>query len=391
MIVVPLSDRAPGAVRDALLSLGWEGDLASLTGSGLATSAYLVRDLSNEVIEAMVPLAPRLGLELVTGDGWLILAGGRARLGAFARPWVQPPAVQALAEAIGLTMPAESPPPWRHARGTVALDVPVLVGIVNVTPDSFSPPSRARTPDDALLLVERLLEGGATMVDVGGESTRPGAVPVSAQEECARVVPVVAAITARFPDLPIAVDTVRASTAIAALEVGACIVNDVTAGRHDPALLTAVARAGAGVVLTHSRGPLGELASYAAADYAGDVTGAVAGELTAARGAAHTAGIADDAIVLDPGFGFAKTPSHNRRLLHHLDAIALLGRPVLVGVSRKRFLALLAGDSPEALDRATAAACLLAYERGARLFRVHEPAVVRDALAVAAATFADHE
>lgn len=389
MIVVPLSDRAPGAVRDALLSLGWEGDLASLTGQGLATSAYLVRDLSADVIEAMVPLAPRLGLELVTGDGWLILAGGRARLGAFARPWVQPSAVQGLAEAIGLAMPGESPPRWRHARGTVALDAPVLVGIVNVTPDSFSPPSRAFTPDAALLLVERLLEGGATMVDVGGESTRPGATPVSAEEERERVVPVVAAIAARYPNLPIAVDTVRASTAIAALDVGACIVNDVMAGRHDPALLAAVARTGAGIVLTHSRGPLGQLASYTEAKYGGDVTGAVAAELSAARLAAHAAGVPDEAIVLDPGFGFAKTPSDNWRVLHHLDAIGRLGRPVLVGVSRKRFLAVVAENTPEALDRATAAACLLAYERGARLFRVHEPAVVREALAVATASVAD--
>jgi dihydropteroate synthase len=391
VIVVPLSGRTNGAVRDALLSLGWEGDLASLTGSGLATSAYLVQNLSEEVIEAMVPLAPRLGLELVTGDGWLILAGGRARLGAFARPWVQPAAVQQLAEAIGLAMPAESQPGWRHSRGTIHLDAPAIVGIVNVTPDSFSPPSRAATPEAALRLVERLLEGGATLVDVGGESTRPGATPVSADEELARVVPAVAAIAARHPDLPIAVDTVRASTAIAALDAGACIVNDVTGGRHDPALLSAAARSGAGVVLTHSRGPLGELASYAAAEYAGDVTTAVAAELTAARLAAHAAGIADEAIVLDPGFGFAKRPVHNRRLLQHLDAIALLGRPVLVGVSRKRFLAETVGDQPERLDQATAAACLLAWERGARLFRVHEPSAVRDALAVAAATFAERE
>ncbi|PKL93389.1 MAG: dihydropteroate synthase [Gemmatimonadetes bacterium HGW-Gemmatimonadetes-1] len=288
-------------------------------------------------------------------------------------------------------MPAESQPGWRHSRGTIHLDAPTIVGIVNVTPDSFSPPSRAATPEAALRLVERLLEGGATLVDVGGESTRPGATPVSADEELARVVPAVAAIAARHPDLPIAVDTVRASTAIAALDAGACSVNDVTGGRHDPALLSAAARSGAGVVLTHSRGPLGELASYAAAEYAGDVTTAVAAELTAARLAAHAAGIADEAIVLDPGFGFAKRPVHNRRLLQHLDAIALLGRPVLVGVSRKRFLAETVGDQPERLDQATAAACLLAWERGARLFRVHEPAAVRDALTVAAATFAERE
>ncbi len=383
MIVTPLSDRAPGAVRDALLSLGWEGDLASLTGGGLAPAAYLVRHLPAETIETMVPLAARLGLEIVTGEDWVILAGGRSRLGAFARPWVQPELVQALANAIGLAMPADAPPRWVFARGAVGLDAAVLVGIVNVTPDSFSLPSRVRDAAEALLLVDRLREGGATMVDIGGESTRPGAVLVDPAEERARVVPVIAAIAARHPDLPLAIDTVRTSTALAALDAGATIVNDVTAGRHDPSLLAAVGATGAGLILSHSRGPLGELASYARADYGADSTGVVVRELEAARVAARAAGVADEAIVLDPGFGFAKTPAQNLRLLHQLDAVVALGRPVLVGVSRKRFLGGLTDGSVAALDRATAAACVLGHERGARLFRVHDPSATRDALAIA--------
>jgi dihydropteroate synthase len=380
-----LSDRTHGAVHHALLSLGWEGDLASLTGGGLATSAFLVHGVDEEAIEAMLPLAGRLGLEMVTGDGWIILAGGRSRLGAFARPWVQPEPVRALADAIGRAMPPEPATTWQHATGALSLADPVLLGIVNVTPDSFSPPSRARDASEALHLVDRLRAGGATMIDVGGESTRPGALPVAADEERARVVPVIAAIAARHPDLPLAVDTVRAATAKAAIEVGASVINDVTAGRHDPEILQVAAASGAGVVLSHSRGALGALASYELADYAGDVTSGVVRELAAARAAAHAAGIADERIVLDPGFGFAKTPAQNFTLLDQLDAVVALGRPVLIGVSRKRFLAGVTSDDLEALDRATAAACVLAHDRGARLFRVHDPATARDALAVAAA------
>jgi dihydropteroate synthase len=386
MIVVPLSDRTHGAVHHALLSLGWEGDLASLTGGGLATSAFLVHGVDSDAIEAMLPLAARLGLEMVTGEDWIILAGGRSRLGAFARPWVQPEPVRALADAIGRAMPPEPATAWHHATGALSLTTPVLLGIVNVTPDSFSPPSRARDANEALRLVDQLRAGGATMIDVGGESTRPGAQPVAAEDERARVVPVIAAIVARHPDLPLAVDTVRAETARLALEAGASVINDVTAGRHDPAILTLAATTGAGIVLSHSRGALGALARYDLADYDGDVTSGVVRELAGARAAAHAAGVADERIVLDPGFGFAKTPEQNFALLDQLDAVVALGRPVLVGVSRKRFLAGVTADDLGALDRATAAACVLAHDRGARLFRVHDPATARDGLAVAAAS-----
>ncbi len=185
--------------------------------------------------------------------------------------------------------------------------------------------------------------------------------------------------------LPISVDTVHAETARRALEAGAFIVNDVTAGRHEPDLLTAAARAGAGLVLSHSRGPLGRIASYDEADYDGDVTGAVVRELGRALAAAMRAGVDRTAIALDPGFGFGKRPAQNFTLLMQLDAVVALGRPVMAGVSRKRFLGDATGRAVGDRDRATAAACVLAYDRGARLFRVHDPAAVRDALAVAAA------
>ncbi len=201
------------------------------------------------------------------------------------------------------------------------------------------------------------------------------------------MLPVIAAIARRHPELPLSVDTVHGASATAALGCGATIINDVTAGRHDPALLAIVAAAGAGVVLSHSRGPVGTLASYDHADYGGDVTGAVVRELGASRAAACEAGIDLAAIALDPGFGFGKTPDQNWTLLRQLDALVQLGSPVLVGVSRKRFLGQATNRDVDDRDRATAAASALASERGARLFRVHDPAAVRDALAVAGAMF----
>lgn len=387
MIVVPVSVRGTAAVRDALLSHGWEGDVASLAAGGLSIAGFHVRGVAQPMLEAMVPLAARLGLELVTGDDWLILAGPRARLGAFARPWVQPEPVRELANAIGMAMPAELPQQWQHARGSIPLGAPVMIGIVNATPDSFAISSRHLNVTDVLHHVEQLLEGGATVIDVGGESTRPGAQPVDAAEEQARVLPVIAALGEHFSEVPISIDTVHGGTARAALELGAAIVNDVTAGRHDPTLLAVTAAANAGLVLSHSRGPLGALADIdpdAVDD--GDVTGGVVRDLALARQLAFAAGNDASRVVLDPGFGFGKGAAQNWRLLDALDTVVALGSPVLVGVSRKRFLGEVTGKSIEARDAATAAACALAWDRGARLFRVHEPAAVRDALAVAHAT-----
>lgn len=384
MIVSPLSGRGT-AIRDALLSHGWEGDLCRLTASGLDWSAFHITGLSSDTIEAMVMVASRLGLELITGPDWIILTGARSRLGAFARPWVQPEAVQALATAVGMVMPEDCSPGWTHARGVQSLGRPIIVGVINVTPDSFSSGQAMLTVDQALATVDVLLEGGATIIDIGGESTRPGAVPVEVEEELARVIPVLRAIASRHPSLPLSVDTVRSVTATAALDVGAAIVNDVTAGRHDPTLLHVVATRGAGVVLSHSRGPLGGLASYELAEYGGDVTDGVTRELALSLGAAAAVGIAPAAIVIDPGFGFAKTPEQNFRLLSHLDAVVALGAPVLVGPSRKRFLGEATGRPIDDRERATAAVCALALDRGARLFRLHDPAASRDAIAIAAA------
>jgi dihydropteroate synthase len=196
---------------------------------------------------------------------------------------------------------------------------------------------------------------------------------------------VVEALVREHPGVLVSVDTVKAEVARAALEAGAAIVNDVTGFRLDPSMAKVAAAAGAGVVLMHSRGPLLEIASYTYADYAGDVVGGVLAELRDAVSAAARAGIAEDAIAVDPGFGFSKTVEQNLHLLDQLPALQALGRPVLVGPSRKRFLGAVTGRPVEDRDRATAAACALAWERGARLFRVHDVAAARDALAVAAA------
>ena len=384
MIVTPLAGRR-SAVRDALLSHGWENEVAVLAAGGLDSAAFHVTGISDDVIEAMLPLAARLGLEIVTGSGWMILAGGRARLGAFARPWVQPPEVQALATAVGLAMPPEFARRWRHARGELAIDRAVIVGIVNLTPDSFSDGGELIGLDDVLRRAELLIGGGASVLDVGGESTRPGATPVTAEEEVTRIMPAVDALVREHPGVPISVDTVHAHTASVALRAGAAIINDVTAGRHDPQLVDVVARHAAGIVLSHSRGELSRIASYDRAEYGADISGTVARELAESVRVATSAGIADEAIAVDPGFGFSKTAPQSLQLLDQLDAITVAGFPVMVGVSRKRFLGEATGRDVGDRDRATAAACVVAFERGARLFRVHDPAAVRDALAVAEA------
>jgi len=185
-----------------------------------------------------------------------------------------------------------------------------------------------------------------------------------------------------YPALILSIDTVKAEVARAALDAGAAVVNDVSALRLDPAMPETVAAAQAGLVLMHSRGSILEIASYTHADYGGDVVGGVVAELREALGRATAAGILPDATVVDPGFGFSKTVEQNIELLDQLAALEALGRPILVGPSRKRFLGSLTGAPVEDRDRATAIACALAYERGARLFRVHAVGAAREALSL---------
>ena len=386
MSATPLALHSPLAVREALRSNGWEEALAATAAGGLSPLAVHLTGLDQGALEALVRHAGGLGLEVVTGDSWALLAGSRSRLSAFARPWTAPEPLVDAATQVGLALPADQPEVWRTARGPIALDRPVIMGILNVTPDSFSDGGRFTGLDAALEHADRLVAAGAAIVDIGGESTRPGrneSVPV--EEELRRVVPVVEGLARGRPELVISVDTVKAEVARGALEQGAAIVNDVTAFRLDPRMAHVAAEAKAGVVLMHSRGPILEIASYSHAEYEGGVVAAVLDELRAAVAAATAAGVAAECIAVDPGLGFSKTVEQSTRVFDQLPALQALGRPVLVGPSRKRFIGAVTGQPVEDRDRATATACALAWGRGARIFRVHDVVAAREALALAQA------
>lgn len=267
---------------------------------------------------------------------------------------------------------------WRVRGGAVSLDRPLVVGIVNLTPDSFSDGGLLGDLEAAMQHARRLVAEGAGMVDVGGESTRPGATPVPAGEELARVLPFLERAAAEL-GVPLSVDTRKAEVARAALAAGAAVVNDVSALAHDPAMAGVVAEAGAGVVLMHMRGDpatMGTLARY------GDVAAEVAAELEDRLAHAREAGIPDDALVVDPGLGFAKTAPQSLALLADLGPLRALGFPVLVGPSRKSFLGAVLGVAPGERVAGTVAACVMAYLQGARIFRVHDVAPVAQALQV---------
>jgi dihydropteroate synthase len=379
----PLSAHSLRAVRDVLRSHGWEPGLADAAASGMAPAAFHLTGLDATTLEALVRFAGQLGLEVTTGDRWAVLAGSRSRLSAFARPWTVPEPLRDAAVAVGMAMTADPATEWRTARGLLRLDRPVIVGILNSTPDSFSDGGADADVGAAVARAEGLVEAGAEIIDIGGESTRPGRTAVvPAKEELGRVLPVVERLARSHPDLLISIDTTKAEVATAAVEAGCAIVNDVSGLRFDPAMAPAVARLGAGVVVMHSRGEPLELASLTHASYA-DPVAEVLEELGAAVARATGAGIPADAIAVDPGLGFAKTAAQNILLSDQLSAFLSLGRPLLVGPSRKRFLGAATGRATGDRDTATAAACALAWERGARLFRVHDVAGARDALMLA--------
>jgi dihydropteroate synthase len=275
-----------------------------------------------------------------------------------------------------------------HVRGrTLALDRPLVMGIVNVTPDSFSDGGEFFSADAALARARAMLAEGADILDVGGESTRPqGAEPVTADEELRRVLPVVSALAKAHPEAVLSVDTVKSEVADAVLAAGAHIVNDVSGFSLDDELGEVCARAGAGVVVMHSRGGVSDMATYAHATYEGDVLDVVLGELHARVERVRAAGVPRERIAVDPGIGFSKRGEHSLRLLGRLDRLAEWGYPVVVGASRKRFVGDLTGV-PEAARRVfgSVGAAVAAFDRGARVLRVHDVAATRQALDVAAA------
>lgn len=255
-------------------------------------------------------------------------------------------------------------------------------GIVNVTPDSFSDGGRYLEQTAALEHGLRLRADGATVLDIGGESTRPGAERVPVSVEIDRVVPVIEALAAE--GAAVSVDTMNAATAVAAVAAGAQYVNDVAGGLADPDMLAAVAETDADYVLGHWRGPSSDM--YARAEYT-RIGHEVAAELLDRVEQAAAAGINPSRIVLDPGIGFAKTGEQNWALLRELDAVTALGLRVLIGTSRKRFFLPVLGDdaTEERRDLATAVTSVLAADAGAWAVRVHNAAATRDALAVRSA------
>jgi dihydropteroate synthase len=280
------------------------------------------------------------------------------------------------------------PVPAAPATGHPGLPSPgrcVVVGVVNVTPDSFSDGGRYLDPDAAIAHGLELVSQGADIVDVGGESTRPGARRVGSELEAARVLPVIATLAAE--GVACSVDTMRSSVAAAALEAGARVVNDVSGGLADPDLLRVVAEAGCPVFLMHWRGHsrrMDDLAVYT------DVVSEVCAELLLRVDAAVAAGVDPSALVVDPGLGFAKNADHNWKLLRHIDSLIGLGFPVLVGASRKRFLGTLLGDEtaprpPNGREAGTAAITTLMAAAGVWGVRVHRVIDSADASRVAAA------
>jgi dihydropteroate synthase len=260
-------------------------------------------------------------------------------------------------------------------------DRPLVMGILNVTPDSFAEPGTRR---DTAAFVDWALQmeaDGADLIDVGGESTRPGAHPVTADEELARVLPVLRGLAGRLR-IPVSVDTYKASVARAALDAGAAIVNDVSGLRYEPALAAVVAERGAGLVLMHTRGRPASM--YAEAEY-GDLIGEIVSELGASIACAMAAGVPRESLMVDPGVGFAKQPSHSYGVLARIGELAAaLDRPVLVGPSRKSFMREAIGARPPLeRDWGTAAAVAAAVLGGAHIVRVHAVAQMVQAVRVA--------
>ncbi len=261
-------------------------------------------------------------------------------------------------------------------RFRLGLGRPLVMGVVNVTPDSFSDGGLYLDPAQAIAHARRLTDEGADLLDVGGESSRPGAQGVTADEELRRILPVLRAL--RDAPVPVAVDTVKPEVMHAALAEGAALINDINALRA-PGALEAVAATDAGVCLMHMQG---EPRTMQKAPRYGDVVADVGAFLRERASAAEAAGVARERIVLDPGFGFGKTAAHNLELLRRLREIASIGYPLLAGLSRKSTLGAITGRAPGERAAASVAAALLAVEGGARIVRVHDVAATKDALAV---------
>jgi len=273
---------------------------------------------------------------------------------------------------------------WQTSRRKLSLDRPLVMAILNVTPDSFSDGGENQTAEHALRRVEKMIDEGADLIDVGGESTRPGSKPVAADEEIGRIVPVIAAIAERF-DIPISVDTTKSEVAEKAIDAGAEIINDISGLRWDSCIADVAARAKAGLVLMHSRGMFETLHTQPPVE---DILADVSLDFQRAIDNAHSYGVTDEQIVLDVGIGFGKTQEQNLELLAKLGKLVSEFKqyPMLVGASRKSFIGKILGNVPpsERLG-GSLAAVVIAVRNGAKIVRVHDVKETVAAVKIAAA------
>jgi dihydropteroate synthase len=344
-----------------------------LTGLGAAESRFL-RDVDGPRVTVILSDPGRR-------PGGATVSGSRAGLDALAR-LAEGTGLGELARALDAATAADVPPDPTMLGGRTFRwsERTYVMGVVNVTPDSFSDGGQHLERDAAVGHARALAEAGADLLDVGGESTRPGAAEVPAQVELERVLPVIEALRAAT-DVPLSIDTRKAEVARAALRAGAVLVNDVSGLGHDPALAIAVAEAGATLALMHIQGTPETMQADPRYD---DVVAEVIERLAASIERATAAGVPRGRIWVDPGIGFGKTVGHNLFLLRHLAELRVLGAPVLVGTSRKRFLGAVAGGRPpdRRLAGSLASIAALAVLHGADVVRVHDVAEAKDALAV---------
>jgi dihydropteroate synthase len=374
--------------RPLFLDGAYEGHpLLARTGLSQAERGLVARGLEQVAVVTGLDEQSREALADVVGAAWIGGTGDTAIVRysrASVQGWCsqltgQPALKEAVARLEVALMPLEAVE-WGGRRFEWGSRTYVM-GVVNVTPDSFSDGGKFLSPDAAVAHGEALVKAGADLLDVGGVSTRPGAKSVPESEELDRVLPVLERLRKALPEVPLSIDTSRAAVAKAALAAGAVLVNDVT-GLVDDALLSEVARAKAGACAMHMQGTpetMQRSPSYA------DVMGEVLDFLEAALRRAEAAGLSRHAVLVDPGIGFGKTAGHNLYVLRRLGELRLLGAPVLVGTSRKSFLATLTGGKAPA-DRVTASAAsaaIAAAMRGADMVRVHDVAETKDAVAVA--------
>lgn len=278
----------------------------------------------------------------------------------------------------GAAAVAVDPSAWTVRGFDVRVDRPLVLGVINLTPDSFSDGGSYADTGAALARAERMVEDGADLIDVGGESTRPGAGSVDATKEWSRIGPVVEALALR--GIPVSIDTTKADVARRAVDGGAAVLNDVSGLRHDPGLADVAARAGSGLIVMHMRGTPRTMQNDVEYD---DLVGEVRDALAHSMQVACDRGCSPEQIVVDPGIGFGKSTAGNLELIAGIGRLLDLARPILVGPSRKSFIGAILDVPVEERLEGTIAACLSALERGARLFRVHDVRQVRRALDVA--------